>query len=84
MIKEEILYNCKSLIYTWLDGVKNIDEMWVELSPNDVDNIHYCTLENCGECICDLLINNNGKYKLLQLYIKSDNDVKLVGSLDIL
>lgn len=82
--KEEIVYNCESLVSTWIDGKDGIKNLTIELSDGD-DVVYYpIELVDCGKKIGDLLFNNNGKYKLLQLSGEIGDKREIIGSIDII
>jgi hypothetical protein len=84
--KEEVLYNTRSLVSTWLDGKKDIKGLRFELVNDNDGSKDYvgCTFENCGEELAGILLKNNGVYNLVNLYGTVDGKKKLIGSLDII
>lgn len=82
--KEEITYNSKSLVETWLNEKKNITELFVVASNNNTEKIIPCTKDNCGEIISDILFENNEKFILIKLCGKSKNENLIFGELDII
>lgn len=81
--KEEILYNCKSLVYTWFNGLNDIKDLCVEMS-GDYDSKHCpCSVSDCHKVMADLLYFNNGKYKSLRLLGVVDGRKKVIGEIDI-
>lgn len=84
MNKEEVVYNSKSLIETWLCNVKKVGDVWVEMCGSDCNDVYPCTVNNCGEVIGELLYDNNGKYNLLNFCGNVAGCKKIIGSIDIL
>ena len=82
--KEEIVFNCRSLVDTWLSDIKDVSDVWIEMCGNGMSDTHKCTLENCGEVIGGLLYDNNGKYDRLDFYGKVNGVKKNIGSIDII
>lgn len=82
--KDEIVYNSRALVDTWLCNVKGVDRVWVEMHGNKGNDVYPCTVENCGEVIGGLLYSNNGKYSLLSLFAEVDGVKKSIGSIDII
>jgi hypothetical protein len=83
---EEVTYNAKSLVSAWLDGKKDIKGLLFKLT-NDSDESKDtigCTLDNCGEELARILMNNGGVYNLVELYGTVKGERKLLGSLDII
>ena len=82
--KEEITYNCKSLVSTLLSGKKEITELRLEVNGDNVQDIIPCNEDNCGDVMAKILIENNNKYKTLKLVGKIKEINKVLGELDIL
>ncbi len=84
MDRNEVLYNCKSLVSTWFYGLDNVTGLYIELS-NESDNERVdADFDNCADIIADLLINNKNKYTLLKLNGSVNGEMKNIGSIDIL
>lgn len=82
--KEEVKYNVKSLISTWLYGVKDIPDLILILTNDNTETTIDC--DNLGEVVSQLssaLIDNAEKYtKATLIGIVGEKDKKF-GELDI-
>ena len=82
--KEEVKYNVKSLISTWLYGVKDIPDLILILTNDNTETTIDC--DNLGEVVNNLsnvLIYNVEKYtKATLIGIVGEKDKKF-GELDI-
>ena len=81
--KEEIVYNSRSLVGTWLCNVNGIDDIWIEMCGGNGNDVFPCTVDNCGDVIGGLLYDNDGKYNLLNLHVNVKGIEKVIGSIDI-
>ena len=81
--KEEIIYNSRSLVDTWLCNIKDIESIWIEMCGDKGSDIYPCTVANCGDIVGGLLYNNNGKYNVLKVCVNVKGEKKNIGSIDI-
>lgn len=83
--KEEVKYNVKSLISTWLYGVKDIPDLILILTNDNVEATIECV--NLDEVVSQLssaLIDNAEKYtKATLIGVVGEKDKKF-GELDII
>ena len=83
--KEEVKYNVKSLISTWLYGVKDIPDLILILTNDNTETTIDC--DNLGEVVSQLsnvLIDNAEKYtKATLIGVVGEKDKKF-GELDII
>lgn len=84
MDRNEVLYNCKSLVSTWFYSLKNVSGLYIELSNESENERVDADFDSCADIIADLLINNKNKYTLLKLNGSVNGEIKNIGSIDIL
>ncbi len=82
--REEVLYNSNSLVSTWLFGKENVTDFEIEMVGDNCNDRYRVELSECGNKICELLCENGGKYKLLNLFGNIGGKKELIGSIDII
>lgn len=83
--KEEVKYNVKSLISTWLYGVKDIPDLILILTNDNVEATIECVnLDEVVSQLSNVLIDNAEKYtKATLIGVVGEKDKKF-GELDII
>lgn len=83
--KEEVKYNVKSLISTWLYGVKDIPDLILILTNDNTETTIDCAnLDEVVSQLSNVLIDNDEKYtKATLIGIVGEKDKKF-GELDII
>lgn len=88
MKKQEIKFNCQSLVSTWLhDCVEKkkykVTNLKLVCDGNNHNTIIPCTVENAGSKLADLLYNNHGVYTQCKLVGNANGEEKEFGILNI-
>ena len=81
--KEEVEYNVKSLVSTWLFEAKDLSDLRLVFIGKDKEKIVPCTIDTVSKELTKVLYNNSSAYKLAKLIGKTKNSEKLFGELDI-
>jgi hypothetical protein len=81
MSREEIIYNSRALLSTWLDGKEYDGVFTIECCNGGsvVDSI-VCSRNDCGEHIGDILYSCHGVYDMLRVVVEG----KTIGSIDVI
>jgi len=88
----EIATNCMSLAQVWLESIKNVKNISLELSLYNKDNVlcdilHGINDDNLVETMLDILVNKHEKYSKISLnyysYVNGSKREGLVGEMDI-
>ena len=82
--REEVLYNVKSLVSTWLFGKNEVTNLKIEMVGDDDTITHPVELSVCCDKICELLCENGTRYNFLRLYGDVDGKCEIIGNIDIL
>lgn len=81
--KEEIRFNSKSLVSTWLNDTKDFSNLRLVFSNNNREMVVPCTEYNCGDFLADALIKHSSLYTKVSLLGTHEKINKVFGTLDI-